>query len=213
MKKLACIFLLAVMLVNCLFVSMPAYAAFETSQTFTAVADGHYDTNPTFKGTETSLMTTQVQHNKPNASDVGRTAFLKFGLTDIKSNIAAGAEISKATVKLYVSKQLYTGSTVAYMSLFAHDDNWDEAGNNPVIYNVADLVTVSKDPQNPSNGYVSLPAGLAAGTEITLDITDALKAEAAKADDDYLSLEVGYRGVWISSGTTYFYSRENTTEA
>ena len=202
MKKMSCIFLVLCFSIQCIFAAVPVFAAFEAQQSFVAAADTTY-VNGSFNGTGDTLETQQMSASQAAA----RTAFLKFDLSSIKANIAAGGTISKATVKLYVSKQYY--SSPARMSLFAYDDDtWDEGSNPPAVRGVEELVAISKDLADKANDYVTVNNGLSAGSPVELDITNALIQETAKPDDNYISMEVGYRTLWLGSGTTIFYSRE-----
>lgn len=182
-------------------------SSFEKKQEFEADADIFYEKGSFCDPTSIKISTEMVN----SGSAVSRTAFLKFPLSGVRANIAEGASIKSAKVKLYLSTQYYADVN-AKVSLFAYDnDAWTEDDTSSLsIRQRTELVAISNDPRNMSNNYVELRPGLTTGTPILFDITDAVISEVSKQGDNYISMEVGYFSEWIKSGITTFYSRNYT---
>ncbi len=140
-----------------------------------------------------------------NRAGLNRASYIKFPILDVRNNLANGAEIKRAFVRLYVSSNSYSTAT-SKVSLYSYDnDNWSETDySSVVIRSSGEFPTISKDPRNMENSHVELKKGLTVGTPVQFDVTDALIAETKKLGDNYLSAEIAYCSGYQNANTAFY---------
>ena len=153
---------------------------------------------------------------KPNRNPL-RVSFLKFDLTDIKLNLKRGASIKNAYVRVYLkggAQANETQLTEADLKLAMYrqsDDDWKEDGSIlPQVVTYEKINTISETVTIPAgSGRTENADGSVCYPYYDFNITEALKSEADRVGDYYLSLEAGHRQ-WAGN-SYYLFSKDAQT--
>lgn len=195
--------------------------AFVQSTTTINVEADTYLNGPS--GTSNYSTSSDLVVKQTNATDntYNRLAMLKFNLGDIDPN---KGRIVKAELKFYLRQTDALNSTTKkqnfddtpYIIGYNKDDSWDETmvtWNNYASYaqSAGEIARVlGKNIPYTKTGTTAWT--VAAGTEVTWDITNTLRKDYQKDNAHLISLTLTSTSVSANMGT-YFYSKENGNSA
>lgn len=174
-----------------------------------ASADGHWSSSAwTF--------TRQTLYINPNqAVNQGRRAYLKFDLSEVRANVAAGAVIESAYVTVTQGGRIGSNGSAAvsadsYLALYyIEDDSWGESAGTPPP------ALTREQLGEPVSNAVTILAGTGAAAphpKHILNVTQALNDELAKPGDNFISFEAGGRE-GIGNGNAYeIFSRRSSKD-